>query len=153
MASISIGVERKERKRERERRIVHFISICVNIPFASKQTTLCSYCFLISRICKYLVSKFSSFNMRITTCVCEWVRPCFQSNRKLYVRKLMIVSPLHPAYLSSLRVLWEIAKCLETMPTCVNFDGQTAHTLSRCIKQNTDWILCAVRLRSPMAFW
>lgn len=67
MASISIG---EERKGSGERGIVHFISICVNIPFASKQTTLCSHCFLISRICKYLVSKFSNFDMRITTSVC-----------------------------------------------------------------------------------
>lgn len=67
MASISIGEELKE---SGERGIVHFISICVKIPFASKQTTLCFYCFLVSRICKYLVSKFSNFDMRITTGVC-----------------------------------------------------------------------------------
>lgn len=96
--------------------------------FLRKQAnnTLC--CF---RISKYLLSKFyfrhTCLCMKVCVCVCE----LGARNRKLYVSKLITVSPLHPAYLSSLGVAWKIAKCLETVPTCVNFDGRTRCT--RCV--------------------
>lgn len=147
MASISIG------KKEGERGIVHFISICVNIPFASKQTTLCSYCFLISHQ-QIFVKQIHNMRITASVCGCEF---SLLSNRRLHASKLMIVSPLHPDYLSSLRVLWKIAKCLETMPTCVTFDLMDKRhicTLRRCIKLNfTVWILCAFRFRTVIASW
>lgn len=60
--------------------------------------------------------------------VCYLHVKMFVANRGLYVSELMIVSPPHPAYLSSLRGFMKNCQMLRNEAaelTCVKFDGHT----------------------------
>lgn len=88
-----------------EDKLVHFISICVFAFLLKANNTRVLGSIPHLNISKYLLSKFSLHIQRITLWWCWMLCVCVHVWKR-YVSKLMIVSPLHPAYLSSLRVFW-----------------------------------------------